>query len=640
MCLNFKGYRDDELEAVVSNPEFPLEETPMIRLVAALDFCRSHPGSPPDMAWQGINSLPSYISVAQLKLEHSEFITNTFINQRLIQLNEILISQPYVYVTGLTGVGKSTFIENEFKNDPFNPTVLYSSPQILDWINDTSDKRKVLFIDEANLGPCEYSHFEGLFNNPPSILLNGTNHILSTQHKVVFAGNPLSYGAGRKQVDLFHRHGNALVFTPLPPEFIYEKIIKPVFANTQLNTQELQRVANELLNVYQFVCAHATDEVRITPRSLQMMALLTLSYFYQCPQFHPIGVAKYYACTLGRQHVSPADRDEFDQTFTTHSLPLRHSFKDYVLKSESSHFLITPSREPLIEQLKDCLSLRNFRQHNAEQMNDQQRYGGLGGMIVEGPPGVGKSKLVSMYLKQCGFTERFLNSMDDFEGVSNRVFYHLRVGMDKKEREELLLRAFDEGAVVIIDEINSIPIMERLLNDLLMGMRPKTTEQEARRPTHPGFMIIGTQNPTRFSEEFDKADTYEGRFESSTAFKGRLMPTVIMNHYNHEELLAIMRFKGIEEEQAQNIVTAYESQVLLAQQQDYKPRLTFRHLEELVDWVIHQAELHPVENNEVSEKKRTYSSFLTHTLWGNSDPTKEQDLSDNEDSSTLKKKRT
>ena len=636
-CLTDLGAQDDEINALVSHPDFLLEETPMIRLVAALNFRRRYPDSPPGDAWQGINSLPNYIPVSQFDLTNSEHITSNFINQRLTQINDILNNQPYVYVTGLTGVGKSTFIENEFKNEEQYPTVLYSSHQTLDWIKDTSDKRKVLFIDEANLGSCEYSHFEGLFNNPPSILLNGTNHLLSAQHKVVFAGNPLSYGAGRKQVDFFHRHGNALVFTPLPPEFIYEKVIKPVFNNTSLNENQIQLIAHELLHVYQFVCAHATDQVRITPRSLQMMALLTLSSSIQSPEFNPVLIARYYACILGRQNVSPSDRAEFDQTFATEPLPRKQTFEGHVLKSESSHFLITKSREAIIEQLHDCLNLREFKQLNAESMNDSQRYGGLGGMIIEGPPGVGKSQLVSMYLQNCGFVEHFLNGMDDFDGAGLKVFYHLRVGMDKHEREQLLLRAFDEGAVVIVDEINSIPIMERLLNDLLMGIRPKKNDQEATRPTHPGFMIIGTQNPTRYSEEFNKGDTYDGRYESSAAFKGRLMPTQIMNNYNHEELLAILQLKGIEEEQAKDIVTAYESQVLLAEQQDLRPRLTFRHLEDLADWVMHQAKLHPVEKNERSEKRNIVSTSLVHTLWGDSKDSNEDNWINKEDFPTLKK---
>ncbi|MCX7116945.1 MAG: hypothetical protein NTW94_03395 [Legionellales bacterium] len=45
----------------------------------------------------------------------------------------------------------------------------------------------------------------------------------------------------------------------------------------------------------------------------------------------------------------------------------------------------------------------------------------------------------------------------------------------------------DEGAVVVIDEINCAPMMEALLNALLMGKTP-----EGKRPTHTGFLVIGT----------------------------------------------------------------------------------------------------------------------------------------------------
>ena len=74
----------------------------------------------------------------------------------------------------------------------------------------------------------------------------------------------------------------------------------------------------------------------------------------------------------------------------------------------------------------------------------------------------------------------------------------------------LLEKAFNEGAVVIIDEMNSSPMMEHTLNAMLMGFHPETHE----RPLKPGFMLLGTQNPISMA----------GRRATSTALQ--------THHYN------------------------------------------------------------------------------------------------------------
>ena len=52
------------------------------------------------------------------------------------------------------------------------------------------------------------------------------------------------------------------------------------------------------------------------------------------------------------------------------------------------------------------------------------------------------------------------------------------VSMPLDEKEKLLLKAFHEGAVVVIDEINSSALMERLLNTLLMGKTPRGRDSQ------------------------------------------------------------------------------------------------------------------------------------------------------------------
>jgi broad-specificity NMP kinase len=96
-----------------------------------------------------------------------------------------------LYLSGLTGVGKTTFIEKHLSKAP-NVTVYYGEEQQKHWAEDKSDNLKVLFIDEANITPRQWSEFEGLFRKKPSIVIEGQLYTLSedNSHVVVFAGNP------------------------------------------------------------------------------------------------------------------------------------------------------------------------------------------------------------------------------------------------------------------------------------------------------------------------------------------------------------------------------------------------------------------------------------------------------------------
>ena len=154
--------------------------------------------------------------------------------------------------------------------------------------------------------------------------------------------------------------------------------------------------------------------------------------------------------------------------------------------------------------MDDLLGLREWRLGQAE-LNTAQKGGGLGGLIIEGAPGIGKSELVIAGLIARGYQEEH-----DFTQLTAKEnpFYRMPVSMALSEKEALLIKAFHEGAVVMIDEINSSPMMERLLNDLLMGKNPKGQVGDT---VKPGFMIIATQNPV----------TMAGRRAASTAILRR-----------------------------------------------------------------------------------------------------------------------
>ncbi|MDF1827456.1 MAG: AAA family ATPase [Legionellaceae bacterium] len=238
------------------------------------------------------------------------------------------------------------------------------------------------------------------------------------------------------------------------------------------------------------------------------------------------------------------------------------------------------------------MDLRAWRQTSGSSLNTQQKSGGLGGIIIEGAPGIGKSELVIHELISRGYTEEH-----DFTNPSTAEdpFYRMPVSMPLQEKEALLIKAFDEGAVVIIDEMNSSPMMERLLNDLLMGKNPRAIEG---RVAKPGFMVIGTQNPVSMA----------GRRVASTALQRRMMTTELPE-YHPDEIKTILLAKGVPNQEAEGMVEAYESNRAYAIKNNLSPVPNFRHVIDLAEHYLKskaEQRLTPLQQLDCAIK-RTYS---------------------------------
>lgn len=513
-------------------------------------------------AWQGMEDLPIRFEFTDLKLEHSKKIADEFDQQRLEEVIAQLNISPYVFLLGPTGSGKTTFVEKMFDRED---TVLYQGEsQFTDWAKDTSSRMKILFIDEANLLKCQWTELYGLFNNPPAILIDKDYFRLSKHHKIIFAGNPLSYGGKRQLSRFFLDNGHGVVFKPLPAEYIYENILKPIFANQGFDEALIKDILLPILDCYRFICEHSKHEILISSRDLEMMALLTLSYSKRSSEGQPyslITMASHYAFQLGKTVLPKELHAEFGALFPDFSLEELDVSKKNVLIPPN--FIITPSRTNVVALLDNLLSLHELRtQEGGINSNDVQCYGGLGGVVIEGESGEGKSELVISLLRKNGYQEGH-----HVLSGHKKTFYRIPVGMQQEDKERLLCHAFNEGALVIIDEINSSPMMERLLYSLLMG------KLKGQRPKKPGFLLIGTQNPV----------IKEGRLKPSIALARRLI-TLIIPPYSYQEMRHILLVKGIPQMDAEEMIQAYTESVNEARLKHRVPIPTFRDVLKLAEW--------------------------------------------------------
>lgn len=526
-----------------------LENESLSKLQTRLTYLQNNPEQNDSQnSWRGMDSIDGNdLVINDLNIETSAEQAEQFTKQRLTAVNNILDKEAYVFLAGVTGVGKSTFVENELRNE--KDELFLGESKLEEWAKSKQNNgRNILFIDEANLSARKWSEFEGLYNTPPGILVNGTYHKLSPNHKVVFAGNPTSYGDERKLANFFKRHGNAVLFKPLSTALIYQKILKPVFENKLSSTEE-EQVSQKIIEVYKYICSLSTEKILISPRELQQIALLTISAKQQHPKQELSSIVDNVIHTVASGLVPEANRNDFNNKFKP-----KQNITNAIIHLDKD-FPITKSRQVITQQLQELLALRTMRQNDA--INDSQKYGGLGGIVLEGSPGVGKSALVMQVLQNANIQE----------GVD---YFCMPVSMSLSDKKELLMKAFNKGAIVIVDEINSAPMMERFLNSLLMGK-----DENGNRPEKPGFMVIGTQNPASMA----------GRRNPSTALARRIT-TVKLPDYETHEIQQILESKGLSASTSSALVKTYMEKLNYAKEKHLTPAPTFRDLLSVAEHAI------------------------------------------------------
>ncbi len=471
---------------------------------------------------------------------------------------------PSLIITGNTGVGKSTFMQ-QLSNES-DVMVLMGEAEIENWAEAMdSGQPIILFIDEANLKQTDWSIFEDLFNQTPSIYYKGKYHPLSENHKVIFARNPKSYGGERTVPAFFTQHPISIEFERLPAHCLVDRIINPILNCMKISDQNRSDVSQCLLDVYQKIESLISDRTLITARELQMMAMVFLTHAPKATKTSYQALAHYCAASIAEGILDVSQKVEFNRWFEeqfkiTPTELLANPIITYSYKM-TNDFLLTQSHKRPYHLLMDSLAVREHKQ-NAKELHLQS--GGLNLLILEGMPGIGKSHFIKSVLVEHGFSEckQRHNAMDISEENQGKKFYHLPVSASFSIKERILLKAFHEGAIVIIDEINSSVMMERLLNTLLMG-----TDPEGNPAKNPGFMIIGTQNPIHMA----------GRLIASQALQRRGIHCDFPE-YTQDEMIKILMHKGVGEKLARNLVGEYLYAQEYAKKYHHSPAPTFRDL--------------------------------------------------------------
>jgi hypothetical protein len=491
-----------------------------IELCSRLEFRRRFPNTSVDELFAGLKEIKKFEWNQSFNFETSEIDCVEFSMHRKDKVYQILERAPYVYLSGLTGVGKSQFVEKECVEHQ----IFKEKNDLLEWASARpfNNEFLIIFFDEANLGDSEWMGFEGMFASNPYIFVEGQLFELTRNHKVIFAGNPLQYGDDRKIPKLIQRHGLSIVFEPLSPAFIFHKMIYPMMMNRKISKVHpmigetyAYQIAPIVLEMYQFLLEHSKRILLVTPRQIETICLMFLANYEQDMDelsYSVEEVFQFYCHEVFESCLSKNDYQIFANQFPKPHRPYSNyrKIKDNI---ENGEFLVTESRQEVIEKILDFLSFQ----------------GGLNRLVIEGEPGIGKSDLTLKLLKA--------------KYEEHLEFVYMPASLSLSEKKELMLQAFDLGQIVFTDEINSSVFFEQMLNSLLDNKHP---DEKGRPALKSGFKLIGTQNGIQLS----------GRNLESPALKSRSMH-IHLPRYTPEEVFYIAISMGVDAFHASALERAY-----------------------------------------------------------------------------------
>ncbi len=420
-------------------------------------------------------------------LENSKAKADNFIRMRKVNFVESLARHSLVRLIGESGVGKSGLIR-EFENEE-GFLVCRELKEFERFAEDESDKIKILFIDESNIEDRHFTMFSPLKNGSAQrILHQGRFYDLSERHRVVFACNPVEYGGGRFEQKLF-ADGKipAFYLRDFPASYIYEKILKEeIYDKLGQEIKDLipekyfKKTCQVLIEEYQKSNSQKKPEEsgEETVRELQEKALRFID--------------------------EQSFVQEFDEISTADFISTKATFE--VEKALASSIRIRQKQREGFFPAKSC---------------------GLNGVILEGDSGIGKSVLIEAILRKEGLGEIKLG---DEISESLQGYYKIDASLPLEQKREIITKAFEQGQVVWIDEINSCidDGLEKILNGALTGDHP---DGKKITPT-PGFMLISSVNSAGI----------EGRSLLSPALKHRtIQPRVpSLEEYSLEDLTKIV----------------------------------------------------------------------------------------------------
>jgi len=410
----------------------------------------------------------------------------------------------FIFLLGPAGTGKTYTVRNTIPKD----NLFVGEDKIIAWLESRSPQA-VLLLDEANLeDPGKWGFLRGLTEN--KITYKNKTYPLGPQHKVVFTGNPSDY-PGRHLHSVIWEKSHVIWFAPFQLHFIKTKIGEFLKGR---DSKDLDAISETICKGYQFLGDHTHRITEITMRDIENICAR-----YQTTK-QPIPDVMFEE--MRGVLATDKDRQEFKhylQSISSHSIPERK------LEHAPKKLTIPSDLYDAWETLLDDLVMREERVKAGSNVLPGRTGSNKLGTLLEGPSGIGKTTLLIGALEHLGYTE------DAKE--AQKKYYQITTG--SQNVSETLLKAFHEGSIVILDELNLDPDVEKLLNQLLSGFTPDN--QPAKKA---GFTVLSTQNPPKYTDDAKMISMFAGTKKTSTALLSRFH-VVPMKDISYESFEAFAR---------------------------------------------------------------------------------------------------
>jgi len=431
--------------------------------------------------------------------ENSSKEAQDFIAKRKETLQKLLGDSSVLQIFGHSGVGKSSLFR-ELKENGFaikgDVKVYDELSSFESWANNKEEgKPKILVIDEFNVdGSTNFTTFRDLANNPNSsqrIFHQGKFYDLDENHKVVFLGNPKSYGNRFEQKLFKDCKVKEFDLQDFPTSYIYENILKkPIFAglsgkaSNSLTEDNFKEIAIEQIKDYK-----AKNQVKHQPehddlpketvRELQEKVLKEIA-----EKIRPI--------SLGNV--------------------------------KNNTFIATEANQESIAELQSAIQIRQLQKSG--EFPPQSL--GTCGVIFKGDSGVGKSVMIEAVLENRGITKT--TSLENLD-PEKHYYYKISASLPMEKIKENLIKAFELGVIVVFDEMNTRIKeggLEKDINALLTGQHPTNSSIKPK----AGFMIITSVNQA----------THGGRSNFSSAIEHRcnMISAKPLNQYTQDDFKKII----------------------------------------------------------------------------------------------------
>jgi hypothetical protein len=454
-------------------------------------------------------------------LKDSEKKSQQFIQTRKKVFVDALKGSQMLRLMGHSGVGKSSLLREFETHDKATTTVYRELDAFEKWANDKSEKTKILFIDEANIDDMHFTMFAPLKKGGNGrVLYKGKFYDLSPNHKVVFAGNPKEYGGGRQFQKLFE-DGTipAIELRDFPACYIYEKTLKEVIyqklskeIRDKFAEIEFQKICIPLIEQYQKLNSakkSQQDANQETVRELQEKVLVKIAKQFELSQSAKMVV-------IGTVSFSGAR------------------------ETQTKNFVSVEATKVPEKALKDFLNI-SFQQRIGKFPNEAI---GLNGLIMQGKPGCGKSELIAAIFENIELKEKkfiFKSALEEASKEQQRQaaaapqkqgFYKIEAAMPLEQKKAIIIKAFEDGDIIWIDELNSCVDegLEKILNAALTGEHPEGKKDKV---VVSGFRMVASINSAAL----------EGRSLISTALQHRciMVRAKDLNEYSQDDLEEIVR---------------------------------------------------------------------------------------------------